>query len=106
MTETKEIRVLAECVDIRTGKRFQRGEIFRPLPTVDQAKRLIKAECLPEEALDVVLAAQDEAGKVVSVDTSAKKPAGKKAGTEPASPVEPTAAAEANGAASAAAPEN
>lgn len=48
---TKALTVLAECVDKRSGKRYVAGEEFDPAPDVDQAKRLIKAGCLPEGAL-------------------------------------------------------
>jgi hypothetical protein len=47
----KDLTVLAECVDIRSGKRFVKGQEFNPAPTPDQAARLIKAGCLPEAAL-------------------------------------------------------
>lgn len=48
---TKALRVLAECVDIRTKKRFQPGDTFDPPPTEEQATRLVKAGCLPEAAI-------------------------------------------------------
>jgi len=48
---SEALTVLAACVDKRSGKRFGVGDVFDPAPDVDQAKRLIKAGCLPEEAL-------------------------------------------------------
>jgi predicted nucleic acid-binding Zn-ribbon protein len=39
-------KVVAECIDIRNGKRFQPGEIFTPPPDVDQARRLQAAGCI------------------------------------------------------------
>lgn len=46
----KALIVLAECVDIRNGNRFLKGQPFDPAPTPEQADRLIKAGCLPEAA--------------------------------------------------------
>jgi len=46
----KDLKVLAECVDIRSGLRFLKGQVFSPPPTLEQAERLIKAGCLPEGA--------------------------------------------------------
>lgn len=60
---TKELTVLAECVDIRNGTRFQRGDVFDPAPTFEQAKRLIAAGCLPKEAEGVAEKADAEAEK-------------------------------------------
>ena len=60
---TKELTVLAECVDIRSGARFQRGDVFDPAPTFEQAKRLIAAGCLPKEAEAVAEKADAEAEK-------------------------------------------
>ena len=51
----KEIIVLAECVDSRNGKRFFRGDVFKPAPTPEQADRLIKAACLPESARELAV---------------------------------------------------
>jgi len=60
---TKALTVLAECVDKRSGKRFQRNDVFDPAPNPEQARRLIAAGCLPKVALDVAVAAQTEAEK-------------------------------------------
>lgn len=57
----KALLVLAACVDIRNGKRFQAGEEFLPVPTPDQAHRLYRAGCLPEAAIDFALDAAREA---------------------------------------------
>ncbi|MGN6585801.1 MAG: hypothetical protein ACTHJV_19070 [Rhizobiaceae bacterium] len=51
------LTVLAECVDKRSGKRYVAGEEFDPAPDIDQAKRLIAAGCLPDEALAAAQAA-------------------------------------------------
>jgi hypothetical protein len=69
---TKALTVLAECVDSRSGKRFAKGDVFEPAPTPDLARRLIKAECLPAEALDAAVAAEAVAEK--AAEESAKKP--------------------------------
>lgn len=58
---SKALTVLAECVDIRNGKRFQPGETFNPAPTPQQAARLIKAGCLPEAALEAAVEPSTEA---------------------------------------------
>jgi hypothetical protein len=68
---TKALTVLAECVDARSGKRFQRGDVFDPAPNPEQARRLIAANCLPKEALDVAVAAETEAEK--AAEEAAKK---------------------------------
>lgn len=64
----KDLTVLAECVDRRTGKRFRLGDIFDPVPTPEQAKRLIIAGCLPRNAYDVAMDA-DRAREVAEDDT-------------------------------------
>lgn len=51
MPKVKELLVLSECVDSRSGKRFQKGDYFDPTPTGEQAARLHKAGCLPEGAI-------------------------------------------------------
>jgi len=56
----KDLIVLAECVDKRNGRRFQRGETFEPVPTVEQAKRLIIAGCLPQGAYKLAEDAEDD----------------------------------------------
>lgn len=48
---SKEFTVLAECVDARSGARFKKDAIFTPPPSVEQAKRLVAARCLPEAAI-------------------------------------------------------
>ncbi|MBN9065175.1 MAG: hypothetical protein J0H60_01510 [Rhizobiales bacterium] len=68
---TKALTVLAECVDARSGKRFQRGDVFDPAPNPEQARRLIAANCLPKGALDVAVAAETEAEK--AAEEAAKK---------------------------------
>lgn len=55
----KDLIVLAECVDRRNGRRFQQGETFDPIPTVEQAKRLIIAGCLPQAAYRLAVDAED-----------------------------------------------
>jgi len=57
---SKDLIVLAECVDKRNGRRFQRGETFDPVPTVEQAKRLIRAGCLPEQAYYLAREAEED----------------------------------------------
>lgn len=62
----KDLLVLAECVDIRNGRRFTRGQYFDPTPTGEQALRLVAAKCLPPaaiklgDALDARLAKEAE----------------------------------------------
>lgn len=51
----KNLTVLAECADSRSGRRFVPGEQFDPAPTRSQAKRLIAAGCLPDAALDAAV---------------------------------------------------
>ena len=60
---TKALTVLAECVDIRNGKRFAKGDEFTPAPNPEQARRLVAAKCLPEEAISAAVAAETEAEK-------------------------------------------
>ncbi|RKD61666.1 hypothetical protein [Rhizobium sp. WW_1] len=57
---SKDLIVLAECVDKRNGRRFQRGETFDPIPGVEQAKRLIIAGCLPQGAYRLAVDAEDD----------------------------------------------
>lgn len=68
---SKALTVLAECVDSRSGKRFQRGDEFAPAPNPEQARRLIKAGCLPDAALDAAVAAETESEK--AAEDAAKK---------------------------------
>lgn len=70
---TKELTVLAECVDIRTGTRFQRGDVFDPAPTFEQARRLIAAGCLPAEAEAAAEKADAEAEKRAEADKARAK---------------------------------
>lgn len=52
-------KVIAECIDARTGKRFFPGDTF-PDPTKDQAERLVKAKCIEEvSAAEARKAAKD-----------------------------------------------
>lgn len=60
---SKALTVLAECVDIRSGKRFQPSETFSPAPQPQQAARLIKAGCLPEAALEEAVEPATDAEK-------------------------------------------
>lgn len=69
----KALTVLASCVDIRSGKRFQRGDVFDPAPNPEQARRLIKAECLPKEALEVAVIAETEAEKAAEEAAKQKR---------------------------------
>jgi hypothetical protein len=48
-----DLKVLAECVDVRSGKRFLKGDTFDPTPGLEQAQRLVKAGCLPEGAIEL-----------------------------------------------------
>src|SRR5690606_12180588 len=57
----KALIVLAECVDIRSGKRFAKGQEFSPAPTPEQADRLIKAGCFREEAREFAVEEPDDA---------------------------------------------
>lgn len=43
-------RVIAECVDARTGARFLPGDMFEPQPQPEQAERLIRAGAIVQEA--------------------------------------------------------
>lgn len=54
--------VIAECIDERTGKRYQRGQKF-PSPTAVQAKRLTDAGCirLPTDDEAKLARAEEEA---------------------------------------------
>ena len=44
------LKVIAECVDVRTGRRFLPGETFEPAPDAEQQARLINAGCLELQA--------------------------------------------------------
>ncbi len=61
----KALIVLSDCVDVRSGKRFQRGDEFSPAPNHEQAKRLVAAGCLPEEALKAAVGAKTEAERAL-----------------------------------------
>ncbi|CAH1670730.1 MULTISPECIES: hypothetical protein [unclassified Chelatococcus] len=61
--------VKAECVDVRSGKRFFPGDKFHPEPDEDQAARLIAAGCLrldgatpPRPAAPVTSPSSNEGG--------------------------------------------
>ena len=60
---TKALTVIAECVDLRSGKRFKQGEVFDPAPTAEQATRLVAAGCLPKEAIAAAEKADEAAEK-------------------------------------------
>lgn len=79
---SKALTVLAECVDIRSGKRFDRGDVFDPAPTPEQAKRLIKAGCLPEGAIDAAVEPQTDEEK--AAEAAAAKDAADLAAAEAA----------------------
>lgn len=64
------LKVLAECVDVRTGRRFKAGETFAPAPTIDQAKRLIAGGCLGEAALKAAVEPEVSA-KLISASPKA-----------------------------------
>jgi len=79
-------KVIAECVDSRTGKRYFAGDVFKPDPDADQAARLIKAGCLEEVKgkaakaptdglseldLDALRALADKSGLAYEADASA-----------------------------------
>jgi hypothetical protein len=66
----KDLKVLAECVDARSGKRFRAGDEFSPVPTPEQAERLVRAGCLPEPAIAVAKKGAAEAEK--RADAAAK----------------------------------
>lgn len=63
---TKELTVMAECVDSRSGTRFQPGDIFKPAPGVDQAARLVAAGCLPKGAVELAETAAAENEKAAA----------------------------------------
>ena len=58
-------KVISECVDARTGKRFFPGDTF-PEPTKDQAERLVKAKCIEEVSAAEARKAAIEAGIVIN----------------------------------------
>ena len=49
-------RVIAECVDARSGTRMFEGDIFEPRPDDDQAARLIAAGAIVQEKDDASVA--------------------------------------------------
>lgn len=75
---SKALTARAACIDIRNGKRFAKGDVFDPAPNPEQARRLIKAECLPPEVLDVAVAAES------AVEKAAEEAARKKQAEEEA----------------------
>jgi len=77
----KEFTVLAACIDIRSGRRFAIGEVFDPAPTEDQARRLVKAGCLPVAAIDAA-SAEAEAKAEAEAEAKAKAEAEAKAKAE------------------------
>ncbi len=70
---TKALKVLAECVDARSGKRFQPGDEFQPVPTLAQANRLISAGCLPEAARELAEKADAEDEKKAEAAAAQRK---------------------------------
>ena len=70
---TKALTVLAECVDARNGKRYLKGSVFDPAPTLDQANRLISAGCLPVEARDLAVKAEAEAEKRAALSAEQRR---------------------------------
>ena len=61
-------KVIAECVDRRSGKRFHPGDWFLPAPDEDQEERLGAARCIKvvddaEMAWDIGNTVDDPAGK-------------------------------------------
>lgn len=67
---TKALKVLAECVDVRSGKRYVPGDTFDPAPNPEQAARLVKAQCLPEAAIAAAAKAETEAEKRAEADAA------------------------------------
>lgn len=67
---TKALKVLAECVDVRSGKRYLPGDTFDPAPNPEQAARLVKAHCLPEAALAAAAKAETEAEKAAEANAA------------------------------------
>lgn len=61
----KALIVLSECVDVRNGKRFSRGDEFAPAPNPEQAKRLVAAGCLPQEALKAAVGPKTDAERAL-----------------------------------------
>jgi hypothetical protein len=73
--------VIAECVDERTGKRYQRGQKF-PDPTAAQAKRLTDAGCIRPPTDEEAKAARAEEGarqQKLAVDQAERERAAKEA---------------------------
>jgi colicin import membrane protein len=79
---SKALTVLAECVDVRTGKRFKPGEVFDPAPSVVGARHLVAAGCLPEAAIDAAAAAEADAEKAAETKAKADQDARAKAEAE------------------------
>lgn len=71
----KDLKVLAECVDIRSGRRFFPGETFDPAPTETQARRLVLAGVLPEGAIEVAKKADAENEKKADADAKEREAA-------------------------------
>jgi colicin import membrane protein len=65
---SKALAVLAECVDQRSGKRFFTGDVFDPPPTPEQAQRLVRAGCLPGDAIEAARKAAADADKKAAAD--------------------------------------
>lgn len=70
---TKALTVLAACIDIRNGNRFEKGDVFNPTPTYEQAARLIAAGCLPQAALDLAEKADSDAEAAAAAAAKKRK---------------------------------
>lgn len=70
MPKVKDLLVLAECADSRSGKRFKKGDFFDPTPTGEQAQRLFKAGCLPEGAIKLGQAEDAKLAKKAEEDAA------------------------------------
>lgn len=67
--------VKAECIDVRTGRRFEPGELFTPDPDEDQAARLIRAQCLkPISDQDAAALEAPPASPAIDVSTLDSQP--------------------------------
>ncbi len=86
-------KVIAECVDVRSGKRYLPGETFDPAPDADQAERLTAAkaiEVVPDDGAKrafLALALDDTGRGLRIIDTTGFAFAGIAVGT--AAPTDP-----------------
>lgn len=66
-------KVIAECIDARSGKRYFPGEDF-PAPDKDQVERLVKARCIEEvSAAEAKRLAKDAADRAKAEAEEARK---------------------------------